>query len=226
MSKKSEKLPDVIIPLPNADKGFQEKWNKKRNIANFPHSFRIAIIGKQNMGKTTLIKNILMRADPVFERVIIIHCDAGSTKEYDDIDYVEYHDNIPEPSEFDTENEKTLVIIEDVYVKELNKEQRKNIDRLFGYVSSHKSVSIMVTSQIFVSLSPTIRRMCNIIILGRIKDKIELSTVANKVGIRKELFMNLMENEITEQHDSLCIDMTSGSPYPLRKNLFEVLEES
>ena len=75
------KLPNEIIPLPNPDKEFHESWNKSRNMLNIPHPFRAVMLGPPNVGKTTIVKNLLLRADPPFQEVIVIHCDSGYTQE-------------------------------------------------------------------------------------------------------------------------------------------------
>ena len=67
-------LPNKIIPLPNPDKEFHEAWDKGRNLLNIPHPFRAVFLGPPGSGKSTAVKNILMRADPCFENIIIIHC--------------------------------------------------------------------------------------------------------------------------------------------------------
>jgi hypothetical protein len=190
-------------------------------MANFPHPFRMLLLAPPNTGKTTIMKNILMRCEPPFQRVIVIHCDSENTKEYDDIDAI-YLDDIPAPNEFDEEG-KTLVILEDLNLKEMSKQQRMCLDRLVGYVSTHKNVSVCITQQDFYSAPPIARKLCNIILLGKIRDRDQLGTVARKAGIEADEFKEAMKL-LKDRHDTLCIDMTADSPYPLRKNLFEVLK--
>ena len=79
------KLPNKILPIKNKDKGFHEKWKEGRNKLNIPHPFRILALGPPGSGKSTIAKNILLRANPPFEKVFIIHCDPDYTQEYDDI---------------------------------------------------------------------------------------------------------------------------------------------
>ena len=63
--KKRVKLPNKIIPIPCADKdGWSEKWYPNRNLLNFPHSWRGVFCGPPSCGKTNLIKNIILRAQP------------------------------------------------------------------------------------------------------------------------------------------------------------------
>jgi len=214
-------LPNQIIPIPNADKNWHESWDSNRNMANFPHPFRMLLLAPPNTGKTTLIKNILIRSKPRFKRIILIHCSGGVSHEYDDLD-AEIIEQIPAPTEFDGKD-KTLVILEDINLKEMPKEQRMCLDRLMGYVSTHCNVSVCLCNQDFYSAPPICRKLCNVVILGKVKDRDQLGSIAKKAGCNSDTFKYIMENLIQKKHDTLCIDMTTDSPYPLRKNLFENL---
>jgi hypothetical protein len=37
------RLPNKIIPLPNPDKNFHEKWYKGRNMLNIPHPLDVYV---------------------------------------------------------------------------------------------------------------------------------------------------------------------------------------
>lgn len=62
-------LPNKIIPLRNQDKGFHERWSSDRNLLNIPHPFRTVCVGRPNCGKSTVIENMLIRADPMFDEI-------------------------------------------------------------------------------------------------------------------------------------------------------------
>ena len=78
--------PKEIVSIRCADKRCQEKWDEKRarDLANFPSPARILLIGSCGVGKSTVIKNLILHARPRFEQVYLIHEDAHATKEYDD----------------------------------------------------------------------------------------------------------------------------------------------
>ena len=83
--EKRVKLPNKIITIPCADKDtWTEKWYPNRNLLNFPHSWRGFFCGPPSCGKTNLIKNIILRAQPPFEEVIVCHYSAEDTIEWDD----------------------------------------------------------------------------------------------------------------------------------------------
>ena len=105
------KLPNKIIPISNADKSFHEKWYDKRNMLNIPHPFRACCLGPPNVGKSTVIKNLIIRQHPPFEEIFVIHCDAEHTQEYKDLgDEVHMLSSIPAPEHWEGKV-KTLCII-------------------------------------------------------------------------------------------------------------------
>ena len=127
--KKEKNLPKMIIPIKNPDKdGWHEKWKDSRDPLNLPHPFRGVLLGKPNSGKTTVMKNILVRCKPVFEEVLIVHCDAEDTQEFDDVNG-EMIDHIPSPSELDP-TVKRLIILEDLEYNNMDKIQKASLDRL------------------------------------------------------------------------------------------------
>ena len=224
--KKYNKLPDKIIPIPNKDKDFQEKWEPGRNLLNFPHSWRAVITARPNTGKTTIAKNILLRADPMFERVYIVHIDEDS-KDYDDIDGIEILDEIPSVKDNIFNGEfKTLIILDDLEYKFMPKNQLRNLDRLYGYVSSHKNVSCIVISQDAYNIPPCVRRMSNIIILGKIdNDWPSFISLAQKFGMARKDFEYVFNKYIKNDHDTLWIDRTKHSPALYRINGYIILDE-
>ena len=220
---KTYKLPNRLIPIRNADKSFHEKWYKGRNKLNFPHPFRVCLMGPPNMGKSTTVKNIILRSKPEFEEIFVIHCDPEYTKEYDDLgENLVMLAEIPSPDEWEGQV-KTLVIIDDLELKTLSKEQKRNLDRLYGFVSTHKNISVCLCSQDPFNIPPIVRRCSNLWVLWRGSDLDSTAMIARKSGLKPNDFKYMFDHLLTEQRDSLWIDMTSGSPYPLRKNGFEII---
>ena len=220
-------LPNKIIPIPNLDKDFQEKWDTKRNLLNFPHSYRCVISARPNTGKSTIAKNIILRADPMFQKVYVIHIDEES-KDYDDVDGIEIITEIPDVNNAIFDNrQKTLLILDDLEYKFMNKKQLKNLDRLFGYVSSHKSVSCIVISQDCYNIPACVRRMSNLWILGKINNDISsFLTIAKRCGMKKDDFEYIFDKYIKGDHDTFWIDRTKDTPYQYRINGFTVLDEN
>jgi len=217
-------LPNKIIPIENSDKEFHEKWTKSRNMLNIPHPFRCVCLGPPNVGKTTIVKNIVLRADPPFQEIVVIHCDSEYTKEYDDLGEVEMLNEIPAPEDWEGQV-KTLVVLDDLEFKGMNKQQKRNLDRLFGYVSTHKNISCILCSQDAFNVPPIVRRCSNLWILWRCPDLDAMATCARKTGLKAENFNTIFNELMLESRDSLWLDKTDRSPYPMRKNGFTIIKK-
>jgi hypothetical protein len=217
------RLPNKLIVMKNEDKTFHEKWYKGRNMLNIPHPFRSVCLGPPNCGKGLVIKNILLRAKPQFEEVFVIHCDPEYTKEWEDINAVMLGE-IPNPEEWEGKV-KTLVILDDLEFKQMSKDQKRNLDRLYGFCSTHKHISVILAAQDTFNVPPIVRRCSNLWILWKMSDMDSLAQTARKTGMNAKNFNTIFNELMCGSHDSLWIDTTSGSPYPLRKNGYTILKK-
>ena len=219
------KLPNKILPIKNADKAFHEKWYKNRNLLNVPHPFRAVLLGPPNTGKTTIVKNIILRSHPPFQEVFVIHCDGGYTKEYEDLgETVQMLDEIPCPEDW-TGEVKTLVVLDDLEFKGMAKTQKRNLDRLFGYVSTHKNISVCLCSQDPFNVPPIVRRCSNIFVLWRSHDLDAMAMCARKSGIQSKELSDIFDQIMPEYKDSLWLDTTDGTPAPMRKNGYNIIKK-
>lgn len=216
-------LPNKILALPNPDKEFHEKWNTNRNKLNLPHPWRGVFLGPPNCGKGTVVKNLLLRADPPFEEIFCIHCDPDFTTEWDDCN-IEMLNEIPPPNEWEGEK-KTLVILDDLEFKGMNREQKRNLDRLFGFVSTHKNISIALCAQDAFNVPPIVRRCSNLFVFWKSPDLVSMSQVSRKTGMKSEQINNIFCKLMNDPHDNLWIDNTAKTPYPLRKNGFTLIKK-
>ena len=222
--KLRQKLPDVIIPIKNPDKAFHEKWTRNRNKLDIPHPFRAVALGPPNSGKTTIVKQILLRANPPFEEVFVIHCDPDYTQEYDDVG-ANVLSEIPAPTEWEG-LVKTLVVCDDLEYKGMDKKQKQHLNRLYGFCSTHKNISVILCSQDPFNVPPIVRRCSNLWILWKMIDLTSMANTARKCGMSSDDLRNIFDCLMTNSHDSLWIDMTDKSPYPIRKNGFEIIERN
>jgi hypothetical protein len=223
-TKYVDKLPNKIIVIKNKDKQFDEKWYPNRNIANFPAPFRMCLVGAVGGGKTNTAKNIILRAHPQYDKIILCHCDKSS-KEWDDLDLEPedkfFNSQLP-PLEFfegKEPKEKWLLIIEDCEFK--NEGKNNELSMLFRYISSHKKVSIMLLYQNFTGIPKIARRLANVFVCWKIPDTFALETIGRKCGLKKGELIDLFERVATGPKDSITLDMTPETPAPLRLNVFQ-----
>ena len=211
------------------DKTFHEKWHTGRDVCDFPHPVRIAILGKVGLGKSTIAKNIFLRTQAAnetpYEQLIIIH-GSDSTKEFDDLEPTMILNDIPDPQDLTQNDKKTMIIIDDFEMSGLPKQSLKNLSSLFRFVSSHHNISVIICYQSFFQVPAIIKKCCNVFIIYRPNDRDELGTIARRVGMTKKDMLYIFDNFMKEKRDTLCIDMTENSPAELRKNLFTPIMKS
>ena len=221
---KKMKLPNQLIPIKNADKEFHEHWYEGRSPLNIPAPWRACLIGSPGVGKSTTVKNILLRAKPPFEQLFIIHCDPDNTNEYSDVGGI-FLKEFPPTESWDSTTKK-LVIIDDIDIKSLSKEQMASISRLYGYASTHKNICVALCQQDAFQIPAIVRRCSRLFILWRPRDLDSLGTVARKSGMKSKDMLSIFDQLMPEYRDSLWLDLTIGSPYPLRKSGFEMISKT
>ena len=218
MVKTKIKLPNEIIMIPNKDKEFHE-LPKKDDLGHMAHPSRIIACGPCNVGKSLILLNLMMRADPILDRIVIYHNDPES-EEYSQVD-AEYVDEVPTIDYFD-KNEKNLLVIEDINIKDMKRDQLALIDRYYGCWSTHHNISVWSTFQDPFSCPARVRRLANIIIMWNNGDADSMAELSRKVGLTSKDLRYIFDNICTDFHDSLIID--KSRPYAkLRKNIFEVI---
>ena len=103
-------------------------------------------------------KNLLARASPAFERIVIWHYDT-ETLEWDDCDPSGVIAELPDdPSQFWDRETKNLIICDEIPWEQLSKAGRLKSDRLMQYVASHYNLTVYILHQNFVSIPTPIRR--------------------------------------------------------------------
>lgn len=209
-------LPTSLLAIKNVDKKFHEVWKPGDDLLNLPHPFRGVIMGPPNCGKTTTAKNILLRQQPPFERFYVIHCDGSFTHEYDDVEG-KMLSKIPQPEDWPGLS-KTLVVIDDLELKTLKPDQRRNLDRLFGYVSTHKNISVLLNAQDPFNVPAIVRRCSNLWILWPGRDVDSIQTCTRKCGEDLRTLFKYCQGP----KDSIWIDLTDSSPQKIRLNGYQI----
>lgn len=242
--KRHQRLPRKLLFIPSSDKDFIETWSQKgRNPdpLNLPASWRMCIMGTVGVGKTNFIKNVIIRSRPPFARIFVLHNDPLA-QEYNDIDaeiLTELPDNdfwlgynqtdengekIEEEEDLeDTIRPKSLIVLDDICFAEMSRQQTNRLDRLVCSISSHANVSVCCINQDWFSCNPIIKKTGNIFVIYRPHCTDELSTIARRIGMSGKELKYLFDNIATKNSDSIMVDKTSGSPYPLRLNGFNII---
>lgn len=228
MSKKKRKKKirlkkEKIYIFKNKDKEFHEKWTKSRDKMNIPHPSAIILCSVPHCGKTNTVKNLIMRQYPYFTKIVVVHCDPEYTKEYSDIETIML-DEIPDKDFFDGV-EKTLVILEDISFEKMSKEQSIRLDRLFGNWRTHKNITVYLCTHDFYKTPKMVRRTADVIIMWKPSDYSTIRSMGLKLGMNNKTFIGLIEKFLKNRHDSLWIDRTEGSPYPLRLNCYKIIKK-
>lgn len=217
---KSEKLPKKLIPFPNPDKVLHEKWSSHRDPGAIIRPFRALFCGQPNCGKGNMIKNIIARSD--FDTIRVWHVDP-ETEEWNDLgDQVVISDQIPMIQDFNPDV-YNLLIIDDIDWKGLPREEKSIADRLMGYASTHRNISVCICAQDFFCLPSNIRRMANFITLWRPNDN-SLEYISKKVGLSMSVLKEIFEDCVKDIHDSISFDFTHKSPYKIRLNLYKIID--
>lgn len=217
----AQELPKALLPFPNQDKVFHETWHPGRDLGNFPHPYRAILAGPPNSGKSTCIKNIMCRANPPFEQIVLISPDPNFSKEYTGIKLVSLT-KCPPPEEFPGDK-KMLVVMDDLEYSSMSKKELGNISRLFGYVSTHKNVTVLMSAQDPISVPKCARRLANLFIFSKAPDVGAMAAIAKKVCLTPKRLMDLL-SFCQKPYDALWLDYTKDSPAPVRLNCYDVIE--
>ena len=232
-----------VVAFDNSDKKKAEKWDDKKDkhgnldLANFPCPFRCLLLGPPNSGKSNLIKNLIIHQKPRFTDIYVIHQDSDGTSEWCDLDYTGLLNDIPDLEWFNeiTEEDdskkngtpkKILLIIDDLEMVTAKKQRIHNLSVLMRYISSHKNISVCLTSQNFFSVRVDVRKNANIFVVWKPIAKNETSLIENRCGLERGMLTQMFKQFRKTQWDSLTFDFTTNSPAPIRFNLFEKIEIS
>lgn len=227
---KIPKLPNKIVVIKNSEKdqgNWMEKWDKpkNRNPGHIIHPFRLMALGGVGRGKSNCCKNIFLRhqsGEHKFQKLIIITCSEDST-EWLDCNPNEVLTEIPDLDIFDGE-EKTCVILDDYETIKISKEQLRKLSTLMRFISSHRNVSCMLSFQSFFDTPAIARKVANCYMLYKPNSKQEMDTIANRVNLTSEQMRYLFKHVITGTYDHLFVDKTIGTPYPYRRNIYDIIE--
>jgi len=219
-------LPQKVVKIRNEDKhkgNWYESWDKPKNrkIGNFTHPYRMILSAGTGVGKTLTAQNILLQAqatDRPFKEVYICTCSLG-TEEWNNIEPTGIMTVIPDFEMFDR-TKKSLLIFDDRELLNLSRDEQNKLSTIFRFASTHRNLSVMLLFQCWFDIPPIARKCSNVFIFWKPRSSRELTLISNNVGLEPEVIHELFEENLTSPYDSLCVDLTVGSPWPMRKNIF------
>jgi hypothetical protein len=238
-----------IKAIPNPEKKKSEKWadDPNRDLLDFPRPFRWGILGAVSCGKTSLILNYLVRSHH-YDNIFIMHPqtynpnipleDEASNNniivpdaqipEYKGVQFIglsylpsmKYFDNIA--------NKFNLFIIDDcdlcTFMRKRRELREERLNKLFSYVSSHKNVSIIVSSQDASSQLPGFcLKMCNVITIYKQLDEYVVATLSRKISIGYRKLKALLAL-CKGKHDNITFDFTDDTKYLHRLNIYQNID--
>ena len=129
----------------------------------------------------------------------------------------------------DVADRHNLFIIDDIdlcsYVKKRREIREERLNKLFSYVSSHKNLSIIVSSQDASSQLPSfVLKMTNIVTIYKIRDQYIMQVLARKLGVSYKRLKKLIDI-CKNRHDSITLDYTEDSPAEIRFNMYTPIVE-
>lgn len=235
MPKKAKKnIYDEIVVIPNKDKLNHERWSEDRTTLNLPSPARVVIIASVNSGKTLLIQTLLDKQDPKFSRIFLMHVgtlhhsidDPCKVDEYSLVDYIPIRE-IPDVSIFNDELyqngvvKKQVLIVDDVNIKSLKKDDMQKFLRLITHVSTHCNLTIYIAVQNgFDQLPTVIPGLCSQCIIYKTNNQRYMSTIANRFGFGSKDELTALKSEMKGYgtHDFLLIDFRNDAIAKYRRN--------
>jgi hypothetical protein len=148
--------------------------------------------------------------------VYLLHFDETS-KDYTGIHFENTFTEIPDPLHWvDDKQSKKCLIIEDLCFTNLNKIEKKRLNRLFGYTASHCNLSLLITSQNFCDVGADLRRQANLFITFKQSDLNALIIMSKRCGMNKDDFMKIFDKYLKLTHTALYIDLQNDTPCKYR----------
>ena len=81
---KPKGLPKGIVKLPNSDKDGRHHADSENPLMPYFPSVLI-VCGKKGSGKTNLTLNLISKATPLYDRIVVVHGAGEASSEYPDL---------------------------------------------------------------------------------------------------------------------------------------------
>ena len=190
---KKGKIMPTIIPIDSEDKKGLDPEPPQDHPLSMPRGSRVCLLAPPGHGKTSCIKNLLLRSSP-FAAVVVISGVGEHTSEWSKV--VHTKTNFTEASEdwwgalSKLHKGKPLAcVVDDMNYADMSPKERSNAYKLVQFVCTHLNVTCFMASHSWVQLIPRLRRACNVVVMwppthGGAE---QLSYISRSLGLPKPL---------------------------------------
>ena len=216
---KTKKHQPTVIAVESEDKKGYDKTPPCNHPCSMPRRSRVALCAPPGHGKTSLIKNLLIRSrsdkDP-WAAVVVITGVGDFCKEWDKVVHTK--------TDFATADEKwwsamskkhdgkpIACIVDDMNYADLSPKERSNAYKLVQFVCTHMNVTAFMASHSWVQLIPRLRRACDVVILWAPTSggSDQLNYIARSLGLPKPLVAEAFSHCKTKYD---CIQIYTDPP--------------
>jgi hypothetical protein len=158
-----------IVPVQCADKAAEEDMQPPQpHWASQKRCEKVVVCGPAHVGKSSLVKNCIVRSAP-FAAVYICHgCPA--TKEYDLLDYTPFEWDDATPEWWAAESAKhggapLCCVTDDYAYADASKKARSNLYAFVQHCCSHLNITSFMVAHSWTQLTPRLRRQAGTVFL-------------------------------------------------------------
>lgn len=188
------------------------------NSTAFIHPWTALCSGPSSSGKSTWVKTFIKYRREMcnvnFERIIFYYSEWQLA--YRDFDKaVEFHEGLPQPSDFMNDSRPKLIIIDD-FMREAS---NSVIVDLFTKGSHHNNLSVIfITQNLFYKGQRDISlNVSYLVVFKNPRDRSQIQHLARQVYPENPRFIREIYKDATEKpHSYLLFDMTQTTPDELR----------
>ena len=194
MSKRSSKKSEpAIIAVHSEDKTGISPKPPQDHPLSMPRGSRVCLLAPPGHGKTSTIKNLLLRSSP-YAAVAVISGVSEHTHEWDKVvhtktDFAEANENWWGALSKQHKGRPLACVVDDMSYADLSPKERSNAYKLVQFVCTHLNVTCFMASHSWVQLIPRLRRACNVVVMWPPTNggADQLPYIARSLGLPKKL---------------------------------------
>ena len=215
-----ERQSEVGVPLlPNPEKdAMRHLWlpEDASQPLQFASSgpFRLVCIATPGKGKTNLALYVAgLNAGPSGCATAVVWSPLGDSpnSEWRVLDATEYVSECPLETDplWGEPTERSLLVIDDIQTNALVGEQKRRLEKVLTWTSTHRNVDVILCIQGINQASPAVRRAANAWALWPTRDSTAINRLATSVSIDKRKLTELFERAAARStHSFLCVHWT------------------